>query len=195
MKFQLYMLLLLLVFAGVSAYELERRGLLTREVLDRFIEARMSAKETKMLPVEPVGLAASVRERAQQLREDAYGLRTLNARLEAQRGELKAERALIEARIKELKTESEAASEGKPTAEMALLVKMYENMQPEQAAAVMDDLPGQTVARMLLHMRGRQAGQIMGALKTDKAAEVSKLLSTEDATKKLPKPDTVGAPR
>ena len=196
MRLLVFLLLLLMVFMGVAAYELQRRGLLTRETYDRFVEFRAETQESAAPFVEPVGLAASIQEHRQELREETDGLRRLNARIESQRKEL-------EALIKELRAGASAAripgSEHGPESaalskEMALLVRMYENMPPEQAAAVLDNMPGSTVAQILLQMRGRQAAQVMGALSADKAAEVSKLLTAEDGVKKLAKPATVEAP-
>jgi len=196
LRLLVFLLLLLMVFMGVAAYELQRRGLLTRETYGRFVEFRAETQESTTLLVEPVGLAASIQERRQELREETDGLRRLNARIESQRKEL-------EVLIEELRAGAPAAripgSEHGPESaalskEMALLVRMYENMPPEQAAAVLDNMPGSTVAQILLQMRGRQAAQVMGALSADKAAEVSKLLTAEDGVKKLAKPATVEAP-
>jgi len=200
LRLLVFLLLLLMVFMGVAAYELQRRGLLTRETYDRFVEFRAETQESTTLLVEPVGLAASIQERRQELREETDGLSRLNARIESQRKELE---VLIEQRLEELRAGASAAripgsGHGPESAalskEMALLVRMYENMPPEQAAAVLDNMPGSTVAQILLQMRGRQAAQVMGALNADKAAEVSKLLTAEDGVRKLAKPATVEAP-
>jgi len=200
LRLLVFLLLLLMVFMGVAAYELQRRGLLTRETYDRFVEFRTETQESTTLLVEPVGLAASIQERRQELREETDGLSRLNARIESQRKELE---VLIEQRLEELRAGAPAAripgsEHGSESAalskEMALLVRMYESMPPEQAAAVLDNMPESTVAQILLQMRGRQAAQVMGALNADKAAEVSKLLTAEDGVKKLAKPVTVEAP-
>jgi len=200
LRLLVFLLLLLMVFMGVAAYELQRRGLLTRETYDRFVEFRAETQESTTLLVEPVGLAASIQERRQELREETDGLSRLNARIESQRKELE---VLIEQRLEELRAGASAAripgsGHGPESAalskEMALLVRMYENMPPEQAAAVLDNMPESTVAQILLQMRGRQAAQVMGALNADKAAEVSKLLTAEDGVRKLAKPATVEAP-
>jgi flagellar motility protein MotE (MotC chaperone) len=55
---------------------------------------------------------------------------------------------------------------------------MYASMPPDDAAALLDRMPSETVATMLLKMRDRQAAQIMGELDKGKAAEVGKLLWT-----------------
>jgi len=184
----LFLLLLLLVFTGVAALDLRMRGLLTREAFDPFVGSQVERE--KPPPVEPVGLAASIRERREELQEREEGLQELSSKLESQRKELEAD---IERRLEKLKAEFQLSGAGRAGAlseEMALLVKMYENMPPEDAAAVLDNLPDSTVAQLLLQMRGRQAAQIMGELETNKAAEVSKLLVIGDGVKKLSRPET-----
>jgi len=79
LRLLVFLLLLLMVFMGVAAYELQRRGLLTRETYDRFVESRSETQESTTLLVEPVGLAASIQERRQELREETDGLSRLNA--------------------------------------------------------------------------------------------------------------------
>lgn len=163
---------LVLVFVGVAAYMLNQRGLLTRETLNLFVKPEPEPTREKPPPVEPTGLAASALKRNEELKEEAERLRELASRLAMQRREIEADRTLIEERLETLKPESE---------EMTRLVKMYEGMEPEEAAAILQSLPDQTVARILLQMRGRQAGRIMGALSAGKAASVSTLLAPEPA--------------
>jgi flagellar motility protein MotE (MotC chaperone) len=104
----------------------------------------------------------------------------LSERLEAQRKELDEERAAVEKRIEVLSDEEEkfaaGLEAGSISEEQAKLVKMYASMPPDDAAALLDRMPAETVAAMLLQMRDRQAAQIMGALDKGKAAEVGKLL-------------------
>lgn len=192
MRRLLFLLLLLLVFTGVAALDLRMRGLLTREAFDLFVGSQVERE--KPPPVEPVGLAASIWDRREELQEREEALQKLSSKLESERKELEAD---IERRLEKLKAEfqlSGAGREGMLSEEMALLVKMYENMPPEDAAAVLDNLPDSTVAQLLLQMRGRQAAQIMGELETNKAAEVSKLLVIGDGVKKLSRPETGEAP-
>ncbi len=195
MRRLLFLLLLLLVFTGVAALDLRSKGLLTRDALDVFVGSQVEREEPP--PVEPVGLAASIWDWRGELQEREEGLQKLSSKLESQRKELEADRADIERRLEKLKAEFQLSGAGRAGAlseEMALLVKMYENMPPEDAAAVLDNLPDSTVAQLLLQMRGRQAAQIMGELETNKAAEVSKLLVIGDGVKKLSRPETGEAP-
>lgn len=206
MKALAFVLLFVLVFTGVAAYSLQQKGLLTREALDLYLKDQPEEDDDVMIPIEPIELAVSVREKKEKLQEQSRDIDLRNERLAAQQKELDAQRAMLEQRIEELRAEpkrlaAEKEAGSQPTleptvisGEMLQLVKMYESMPPDDAAAVLDKMPDQTVAQVLLQLRGRQAAQIMGALDKDKAAVVGKLLAAEDGVKKLPKPEPVAAP-
>lgn len=166
----------MLIFVGVAAYMLHQRGLLTRETLDLFVKREPEQKKEKPPPVEPTGLATSILKRNEELKKEAERLRELAARLAMQRRELEGDRTLIEKRLETLKPELAQSLTSK---QMAKLVKMYEGMEPEQAAAILESLPDPTVAQILLRMRERQAAPIMGSLSAGKAAGISKLLAPE----------------
>ncbi|GBE29699.1 MAG TPA: hypothetical protein ENH10_07550 [Bacteroidetes bacterium] len=57
------------------------------------------------------------------------------------------------------------------------LAKIIENMRPDDAAAVMNNLGSYTTARLLVTMRQRQAAKILAAMPSDTAAEVARYLS------------------
>jgi flagellar motility protein MotE (MotC chaperone) len=213
LKALVFLLLFILVFAGVAAYSLQQKGLLTRETLDLYLNDQPEEEDDEaMIPIEPLELAASIRDSKKTLREQSQEIDLRNERLAAQQKELDAQRTMLEQRIKEFRAEAKGLSAEKETAsrltrepkseseqtaisgEMLQLVKMYENMPPDDAAEVLEKMPDQTVAQVLLQMRGRQAAQIMGALDKDKATVVGKLLSAEDGVKKLPKPEPVTVP-
>jgi len=161
-----------------------------------------------MVAVEPLELAVSVQESKEKLEEQSRDMDLKGERLAAQQKELDAQRALLEQKMEELKVEGkkqaaareaasvpESGAELVPiTGEMLQLVKMYESMPPDDAAAVLDKMPDQTVAQVLLQLRSRNAAQIMGELDEEKAAAVSKLLSVEGGTKKLPKAEPIAVP-
>ena len=178
MKLFALLVLMLLIFTCVTAYMLHQKGLLTRETLDLLVKSRSEAKEEKPAPVEPVGLAATIQKKEQVLREESERLERLSARLEAQRQELKAERALIGKQLKSRESGSEAglATIGGEAEKLARLVKMYEGMDPEEAAAILEGLPDPVAAQILVRMRSRQATRIMGSLAADKATDISELL-------------------
>jgi flagellar motility protein MotE (MotC chaperone) len=205
-----FLLLFVLVFTGVAAYSLQQKGLLTRETLDLYLVDRADEAERPVIAVEPIELAASVKQRKETLQQQEQEISIRSERLAAQQKELDAQRAMLEQRIEEFRddaktTTAERAAGHKPlsepepepipiTEEMLQLVKMYENMAPDDAAAVLEKMPDETVAQVLLQMRGRQAAQIMGELDEVKATEVGKLLAARDGIKKLPKPEPVAAP-
>jgi flagellar motility protein MotE (MotC chaperone) len=174
------LLLMLLIFTCVAAYMLHQKGLLTRETLDLFVKKRPESKAERPAPVEPVALAASIQKREQALREESERLQEFKARLATQRRELEAERASIERQLRGFDLGPGLAPIDRETESLAKLVKMYEGMPPEEAASILESLPDPVVARLLIQMRNRQAAQIMGSLRADKAAEVSKLLMPEE---------------
>lgn len=198
MKPMTFVLLFSLIFAATAAYELRRRGLLTREVLELYLAAETEEEKTMTPAAEPVGLAATIQEKKQELREETKDLEQLSERLQAQRKELDKDRILLERRIRELRA-GQAAVPGSErrlgraamSEEMLQLIKMYESMPPEDAADVLDNMPDQTVAEILLQIRSRQAAQIMGSLDKNKAVQVSRLLSAEDESEEPPKQETV----
>ncbi len=155
---------------------LQQRGLLTRETLDLFVKREPEQKKEKPPPVETAGLAGSVLKRNEELKEEGERLRELAAKLAMQRRELEADRTLI---AKQLETLRPGLGPSSTSEEMTKLVKMYEGMEPEQAAVILESLPDPTVARILLQMRGRQAAPILGSLSAGKAAGISKLLAPE----------------
>jgi flagellar motility protein MotE (MotC chaperone) len=191
MKILIYALLLVLVFAGVGAYQLGQRGLLTRATYDSYFAPSEEEEKRALINPEPVGLASSINVSKQELRGQANDIEVLSERLEAQRKELDEERASIEERLEDLKKQGRTAAEKRAEAlrntklkglaepmsdEQARLVKMYGSMPPDDAAALLDKMPDEMVAAILLQMRNRQAAQVMGELDKDKAAEVVKLL-------------------
>ncbi len=182
MKLAAFLLLMVLVFGGVSAYVLHQKGLLKRETVGLFLERKPVEEKP---PPEPIGLAASVRAKELKLKEEAEQVRQMQERIEIQRQELDAQRTLIEKKLQELAPVS-AEGQPLPAEEFEKLVKMYEAMPPEEAAPILDNLPDTTVAQILLEMRGRQASQILAELNTDKAARISRLLAPEEATMALP---------
>jgi len=179
-----FLLLMLLVFVGVVAYMLHQKGFLNRETLDLFVTDQSPMREQEPTPPEPIGLAASVQKKKQELKEESDRLENLSMRLATQRKELAAETALIEERLKHIEsargTESGIFGAEKEDGKLAKLVKMYEGMAPEEAAPILETLPDPVVAQILLRMRNRQATRIMGSLNAGKAAGVSKLLIPED---------------
>jgi flagellar motility protein MotE (MotC chaperone) len=171
-------LIVVLIFLGIAAYELNRRGFLSQKTLEILSWEPQEPEFERPPLIDPVELAVAVQAKQQKLDEQAEGLQELAERLEQQRRELETERSAIQSQLEKLEslTEAEAAARNEKTAR---LVKMYETMAPEQAAAVLENLPDATVADILFQMRERRAAQIMDSLSPDKAADVTKLISLQ----------------
>ena len=88
---------------------------------------------------------------------------------------------------------------GKGLTEVQIFVKhhrekMYENMPPEDAAEVLENMADSTVAQVLLQVRARQAARIMESMDKIKAAEVSRLLSGGKVSRLTPAPEPTELP-
>jgi flagellar motility protein MotE (MotC chaperone) len=93
-------------------------------------------------------------------------LKILNADLQAKIEELK-----------KLKTEMEATSKGldaKKKEQLVRVVKMYEAMPAEEAAKAMAKLDDETAVQILVALKSRAAGQILGQMDPDRVAVLSK---------------------
>lgn len=177
----LFLLLLLVVFIGVAAYALSQKGLLTRETFDLLSASLPGLRDTAMPVVEMPGLNGSILKKERQLEEESKKLERLTARLEMQHKEFEAERALIEEQLRALepKQEPEPEQEPGPSDELVKLAKLYEGMPPDEAATILENLPNETVARLILLMRRRSAAMIMESMDPGKAADISGLLISE----------------
>jgi flagellar motility protein MotE (MotC chaperone) len=175
--------LLLVVFFGVAAYALRQKGLLTRETFDLLSTSLPGLRDSEMPVAEMPGLNGSILKKERKLGEESKRLERLAARLEMQREEFEAERALIEEQLKALEPapepEPEPVPEPGPSEELVKLAKLYEGMPPDEAAAILENLPNETVARIIPLMRRRSAAMIMESMDPGKAAEVSTLLISE----------------
>lgn len=159
---------------------LHRREFLTRETLFLFIKKDGAEKAEKAPPTDPIMMSASLQKKHRELGEESRKLQELSERIRLQQKELEADRKALENRLKALQTktaeEMEVASGGD---EATKLVKMYEGMPPDEAAAILEKLPDSAVAQILLQMRRRQAAQIMASMNPVKAADVSQMIFPE----------------
>ncbi len=57
------------------------------------------------------------------------------------------------------------------------MAKLFENMKPVDAGAVMNSLPDFSAAKILTRMSKRQAGRVMNSMDTGKLAKVSQLIT------------------
>ena len=113
--------------------------------------------------------------REEDLNRRANELSSLQKKLEEKLAALEKVQQGIEAQRK--KEDQEKA------AQLVKLVKVYQNMKPGAAAAVMEKLDLATTVEILRNMRGREAGKIMANINPERASKITKLLSDK------PRPD------
>ncbi|RJP14975.1 MAG: hypothetical protein C4520_20595 [Candidatus Abyssobacteria bacterium SURF_5] len=173
MKTALLILVCLVSMTAVGAYALRERGLLTADVIKLFVPKPPGEKEEEPAPA-PVGLAASLQEKERQLEKQYREAEVLDTRLKQQRDELAKDKKRLDEQLRALE-EAVGAQSGPAFGKerMTELVKIYEGMEPEGAASLLENLPDQTVAEILLQMRRRQAAQVMESLSIAKGVAVS----------------------
>ncbi len=59
------------------------------------------------------------------------------------------------------------------------VARLFEAMQPEEAAAIMDKMRDPEIERVLSKMRERQAARLLAALKPERAASIAKTMASE----------------
>jgi flagellar motility protein MotE (MotC chaperone) len=63
------------------------------------------------------------------------------------------------------------------------VARLFEAMQPEEAAAIMDKMQNPEIERVLSKMRERQAARLLAALKPERAASIAKAMTSEVKSK------------
>ncbi|MEW6439843.1 MAG: hypothetical protein AB1640_02810 [bacterium] len=131
------------------------------------------------------GLLASIQEESGRLREKAGLLEEKEKRLVLYRKEVEERlrqltdvRSGVEAMYKSL--------EQHDSEQDAKLVKIYEVMEPELAARRLEAMDDEVSSSLLLRMNPRQAGQVLGAMSTDKASRLTVRLSRKDSAAAVP---------
>ncbi|MFP4213798.1 MAG: MotE family protein [Desulfohalobiaceae bacterium] len=110
-----------------------------------------------------------LREKQQGLQQKEKELEELEERIDqklARQEELKQE-------LESILDEAQSVQEGK----IKHLVDVYSNMEPEQAANVLETLNQDIAVKILSGMRGRTAGEILSFVQADKAAKLSEQLT------------------
>ena len=81
-------------------------------------------------------------------------------------------------KAKENEFEIESIKTGEKDDDMSDYVKAYSQMKPKQAAAIFDTMTDnlELVAKILSAMKADARGDILGNMKTDTAAKVTKLM-------------------
>jgi len=79
----------------------------------------------------------------------------------------------MESRLKRMLAEAKEVKDKK----LRHLIDVYSNMKAQQAATVLETLDEDIAVKILAGMRGRQAGEILNFVKSDKAARLSEMLT------------------
>jgi flagellar motility protein MotE (MotC chaperone) len=154
------------------AYGLYQKGLLREDVLRLYLPQEKQKIEAG--PSEPLGYAASLKEKEKQLEQRNREAEQLERRLAQQRQEIQLEMTKLNKLTRGSQQEPVLALQpAKEDGNMRELIKIYEGMEPEEAASVLEQLPDEVVADILLQMRRRQASQVMQELSTGKGVAVS----------------------
>lgn len=172
MKSAIFLLACALSVIIACAYGLYQKGLLTQEVLRLYLP--QERQKTEARASEPMGLAASLKEKEKLLEQRNREAEQLEQRLSQQREELQLELAKLNKLTRGSK--QQPALELQPAEDdghLRDLIKIYEGMEPEEAASLLEQLPDEAVADILLQMHRRQASQVMQALSTGKGVAVS----------------------
>jgi len=139
-------------------------------------EARAADAGTRAADKESASKAGSLSEQWDKLHQREQELK----RREKSFQELKQELDKKLARQEELKTRLEEIIEEArvlKNEKIKHLVDVYSNMQPEQAARVLETLDQTIAVKILAGMRGRTAGEILSFVQAEKAARLSEDLT------------------
>ncbi len=183
----LILLLCVISMLPVGALTLHQKGLLSKATLQLYLQ-KERPQTKKPEDATPIGLAASVHEKQQELERQYQEAKALEEKLELQKQELAQERVKIDERLQALRPKPEGPKlQPKPLSErqeMAALVRIYEGMESEGAASIMEKLSDDVGAHILLEMRRRQASRVMESLSVPKAVAVSVQILSDDAAEK-----------
>ncbi len=138
---------------------------------------------------------------SKQMKQMLKGLEEKRRQIESRRAALKAEEKRLEklkqeieekieslakiqkevetrlARLEKKKTEKQKQQEVAEAAKIKQLVKAYSAMKPRKAAAIINNMDIETAKKILLNMKGDQAGVILSYVNSDHAARISQSLA------------------
>lgn len=177
---------LLLGIAGSVVYMLDRMELIDVElyVLERLqnIPAYADYAATYQLGLErrsaiEAQLAALERERL-AWREAESSLAEREAQLELERRRLELERLQLEQEREALRREWEALQERYTLDDnLDRLVGYYEQMSPEEVAAIAAEMSDTLLIRVLLSMSERKGARVLAHLDAERAARISSIMA------------------
>jgi flagellar motility protein MotE (MotC chaperone) len=123
----------------------------------------------------PDSLSMYTKERVQitQQKEDLASEKDKLARQQAEIAQREQTLKDIQAKINSSSAEEDSIMELRYTD----LAQLVENMKPQDAGRVMDNLSDFSSAKILMKMRKRQAGRVMNSMTAEKLAKVSQLIT------------------
>lgn len=132
-------------------------------------------------PPQPDLSLESIVDEANRERDEALQARERNvaeaeARVDRMRADLEALIARNEALRKDLEARSQVVDQANAEG-VKRLIKVYESMEPESAAPILDGVSEKVALTVLSGMKGRAAAGIMGLLPAEKAARLSERLA------------------
>jgi flagellar motility protein MotE (MotC chaperone) len=125
----------------------------------------------------PCGDGRGFRELLETVRAKAAELERREAALAARESGLAAARRIVTSEVARLEGVAKALGLiGAPGADVSI-AKVYESMDAEDAAPILDRLDDRTLRAVLGRMRERQVGAILAAMSRERAVAVTKVLA------------------
>jgi flagellar motility protein MotE (MotC chaperone) len=167
-KLILYILIVLLSFAGTVAICLAVTGNLSMEGIGRIIRPKPAAEETPEAPREEVDpYLQALQRREEDLKKREASLQTEEAQLKKSKADLEQLRTDVEQIQKQigevLKTED--AEQVKRDTDVALSLS---KMKPTNASTLIASWEAKEAARVLRLVKDKERGKILDAMTTDK---------------------------
>ena len=117
--------------------------------------------------------------RERQLEEREALLKAAEQRLVEKQTELNATKGELKALLKE--------QDAQEKAKVKQLVAIYENMKPQDAANIFNDLEMPVLLQVIENMKERKVAPVIASMSTDKARELTKELADQRKLPSLPK--------
>jgi flagellar motility protein MotE (MotC chaperone) len=121
-------------------------------------------------------LITKIREENERLAERAHSLDEKEKRLQVFRIELDEKTAKL-ARMRKAVEKMHQEIMQQERESHTKLVKIYEAMEPEDAALRLESMEDAVASQVIMNMNGRKAGQIIGAMAPEKAARLTRRIS------------------
>ncbi|MFQ5427399.1 MAG: MotE family protein [Thermodesulfobacteriota bacterium] len=134
--------------------------------------------EEERPPSTEKGLILAIERKDKELRLREDELNEKMTRLAGVKGDIQTRIAELKDLVKELKT-VKGKIDAFNNAKARRLVKIYENMAPQSAAARIERLDDAMAASILGSMREKIAGKILGFINVDKSVKISRVLKKD----------------